>query len=196
MRAGFNRLQVRSRQAGRAFEVEANWDPGPSLTSSQHRHIRFQLTLSLLSRSLLFCFLLSFSRLMYVFVQKRTAWKLGCSNSISIFVVTSEWLMSWWIHCNHDARIILVAVIYLCVCECVRSSYFASLFGFMMCLRARLNAQRTVSPQSSDTLIYYFSFLISKIADLLTLVPCHLNRTHPIFGTAKQGSKVPYCYQL
>lgn len=61
MRAGFNRLQVRSRQAGRSFEVEANWDPSPSLTSSQNRHIRFQLTLSLFSQSLIFRFLLFFS---------------------------------------------------------------------------------------------------------------------------------------
>lgn len=31
MRADFNWVQVHSRQAGRAFEVEANWDSSPSL---------------------------------------------------------------------------------------------------------------------------------------------------------------------
>ena len=78
MRAGFNRLQVRLRQAGRAFEVEANWDPGPSLTSSQHRHIRFQLTLSLLSpiASLLLSALFFSTHVHYLYVQRRTAWLL------------------------------------------------------------------------------------------------------------------------
>jgi len=92
MRAGFNRLQVHSRQAGRAFEVEANWDLGPSLTSSQHRHIRFQLTLSILFKSLLFCFVLSFSILTYVYIQKKTIQPEKCGGIIfSIpFVIISE----------------------------------------------------------------------------------------------------------
>lgn len=163
MRTGFNRLQVRSRQAGRAFEVEANWDHSPSLTSSQHRHIRFQLTLSIAALLIFIIPALFFSsHLQYVYMQKRNL-KTGAVISISCL---SLLVNDWWMHCNHDARIIFqgdldhISACYSSLCVCVQLLLHLSLkLHESPGLRARLSVQRTASLQRSDTLIWCFSFI-------------------------------------
>lgn len=155
MRAGFNRLQVRPRQSSRAFEVEANWNPGPSLTSSQHRHIRFQLTLSLLCRSLLFCFVLSFfnTDLCTCPEENHSALKVWWNNFSMLFVFTSEWLslMSRWMPCNHDARIILQkdfdCLTAWCVWVCAH--FFTSHLSSMNLLESQCQVKHPENTESS-----------------------------------------------
>lgn len=77
-----------------AFEVEANWSPDPPLTSSQCRHIRFQLTLS--AALVLSSFLFSWINPK----GKHFSWKQTCGNFS--FISGAAWCM----RCNQDASVI------------------------------------------------------------------------------------------
>lgn len=166
MRARFKREQVRSKQC--AFEVRANWDPGPSLISSQHTQTHTDThILSFNQHS-------SVSLLIFIFLI--SAWYLRCNNLICYLSCTDELShLLQWSHQDYFFRRILT-LYFSVTCDCV-------------CV-----ARKTERRRFHDVFQRRAGWASRELLVLRAMTPVcivyYLSSSDPVFGTAKQKDKL------